>query len=121
MIYSLAVQCFYGGVDVITHDQSLVGGHIGIERIVELGSVLGREAIVVLGSRIQQNPEHIVAAMNALHRTLTESFYYRWSGMASKHSLSLVCFTTRCATRSPTKNKETGRPGGEDENVHEVL
>ena len=87
---------------------------------MELGSVLGREAIVVLGSRIQQNPEHIVAAMNALHRTLTESFYYRWSGMASKHSLSLVCFTTRCAMFSPMENKETGRPGGEDENVHEV-
>ncbi|MDH4344475.1 MAG: hypothetical protein OEV71_15410, partial [Nitrospira sp.] len=51
-----------------------VGGRIGIERIVELGSVLGRDAIFVLGSRMQQNPENIVAAMNALHRALTESF-----------------------------------------------
>lgn len=51
-----------------------VGGRIGIERIGELGSVLGRDAIFVLGSRMQQNPENIVAAMNALHRALTESF-----------------------------------------------
>jgi uncharacterized membrane protein YkvA (DUF1232 family) len=57
---------------------------------------------------MQQTPEHIVATMNAWHRGLTESFYYRWSGMTSKHSLSLVCFTTRCATCSPTKNKTTG-------------
>ncbi len=73
MIGSLAVQCFNGGGDVITDDQSLVGGRIGIERIVELGSVLGREAIFVLGSCMQQNPENIVAAMNVLHRALTES------------------------------------------------
>ncbi len=51
-----------------------IGGRIGIERIVELGSVLGRDAIFVLGSRMQQNPENIVAAMNVLHRALTESF-----------------------------------------------
>ncbi|NOU09046.1 MAG: hypothetical protein HOO98_03375 [Nitrospira sp.] len=68
MIGSLAVQCFNGGVDVITDDQSLVG-----ERIVEQGSVLGRDAIFVLGSCMQQNPENIVAAMNVLHRALTES------------------------------------------------
>jgi hypothetical protein len=103
---------------VIKDDQSRVGGHIGIERIVELGSVLGRNAIPALVSRMQQKP---VAAMNALHRTLTESFYYHCSGMASKHFLSLVCSTTRCVTCSPTKNKKTGRPGGEDENVHEVF
>jgi len=51
-----------------------VGGRMGIKRIVELGSVLGRDAIFVLGSRMQQNPENIVTAVNALHRALTESF-----------------------------------------------
>ena len=59
---------------MIKDDQSRVGGRIGIERIVELGSVLGQDAIPALGSRMQQKP---VAAMNALHRTLTKSFYYR--------------------------------------------
>lgn len=48
MIGSLAVHCSYGSVDVFTDDQSLVGERIGIERIVELGSVLGRDAIFAL-------------------------------------------------------------------------
>jgi ribulose-bisphosphate carboxylase large chain len=70
---SVADQCrqVWGAIKPI---MPAIGGRIGIERIVELGSVLGRDAIFVLGSRMQQNPENIVAAMNALHRALTESF-----------------------------------------------
>ncbi len=70
---SVADQCrqAWGSIKPI---MPAVGGRIGIERIVELGSVLGRDAIFVLGSRMQQIPENIVAAMNALHRALTESF-----------------------------------------------
>jgi ribulose-bisphosphate carboxylase large chain len=70
---SVADQCrqAWGSIKPI---MPAVGGRIGIERIGELGSVLGRDAIFVLGSRMQQNPENIVAAMNALHRALTESF-----------------------------------------------
>jgi ribulose-bisphosphate carboxylase large chain len=70
---SVADQCrqAWGAIKPI---MPAVGGRIGIERIVELGSAFGRDAVFVLGSRMQQNPENIVAAMNALHRALTESF-----------------------------------------------
>lgn len=69
---SVADQCrqVWGSIKPI---MPAIGGRIGIERIKELGSVLGRDAIFVLGSCMQQNPENIVAAMNVLHRALTES------------------------------------------------
>jgi ribulose-bisphosphate carboxylase large chain len=51
-----------------------VGGRVGPERIAELRSALGRDTILVLGSRIQQAPEGIVVAMNAFHRRLAELF-----------------------------------------------
>lgn len=70
---SVADQCrqVWGSIKPI---MPAVGGRIGVERIVELGSVFGLDAIFVLGSRMQQNPENIAAAMNALYRALTESF-----------------------------------------------
>ena len=49
-----------------------VGGRIGPERLVELGSALGRDIIVILGSRIQQFPGGVVAAMKEFHRVLGE-------------------------------------------------
>ena len=49
-----------------------VGGRIGPERLVELDSVLGKDMIFVLGSRIQQFPAGVVAAMKEFHRVLGE-------------------------------------------------
>jgi len=49
-----------------------VGGRIGPERLVELGSALGKDMIFVLGSRIQQSPGGVVAAMKEFHRVLGE-------------------------------------------------
>ncbi|MBX3329649.1 MAG: hypothetical protein KF722_04550 [Nitrospira sp.] len=47
-----------------------VGGRIGPERLDELGSALGKEMIFILGSRIQQFPGGVVAAMKEFHRIL---------------------------------------------------
>jgi ribulose-bisphosphate carboxylase large chain len=49
-----------------------VGGRIGPDRLVELGSALGRDTIFILGSRIQQFPGGVVPAMKELHRVLDE-------------------------------------------------
>jgi ribulose-bisphosphate carboxylase large chain len=49
-----------------------VGGRIGLERLVELESVLGRDMMMILGSRIQQFPGGVVAAMTEFHRVLGE-------------------------------------------------
>lgn len=47
-----------------------VGGRIGPERLDELRSALGRETIVILGSRIQRYPGGLVAAMKEFHCVL---------------------------------------------------
>ncbi|BFU91393.1 MAG: hypothetical protein NTAFB01_25800 [Nitrospira sp.] len=47
-----------------------VGGRIGPDRLVELRSAIGQETIFILGSRIQQFPGGIVAAMKELHRVI---------------------------------------------------
>jgi ribulose-bisphosphate carboxylase large chain len=49
-----------------------VGGRIGLERLVELESVLGRDMMMILGSRIQQFPGGVVAAMTEFRRVLGE-------------------------------------------------
>lgn len=49
-----------------------VGGRINLERLVELNSVLGTDMMFVLGSRIQQFPGGVVAAMKEFHRVLGE-------------------------------------------------
>jgi ribulose-bisphosphate carboxylase large chain len=49
-----------------------VGGRIGPGRLVELGSALGRDMIVILGSRVQQFPGGVAAAMKEFHRVLGE-------------------------------------------------
>ncbi|NGZ10777.1 MAG: hypothetical protein CV088_15550 [Nitrospira sp. LK70] len=49
-----------------------VGGRIGSERLAELRSTLGQETIFILGSRIQQFPGGVVAAMKEFHRVLGE-------------------------------------------------
>ena len=47
-----------------------VGGRIGPERLSELGSTLGRDITFIVGSRIQQFPGGVVAAMKEFHRIL---------------------------------------------------
>ena len=49
-----------------------VGGRIGRDRLVELDSVLGKDMIFILGSRIQQFPGGVVAALNEYHRVVGE-------------------------------------------------
>ncbi len=49
-----------------------VGGRIGPERLVELGAALGRDMVFIVGSRVQQFPGGIVAAMKEFHRILAE-------------------------------------------------
>ncbi len=49
-----------------------VGGRIGPGRLEELSSALGKEMIFILGSRIQQFPGGVVAAMKEFHRVLGE-------------------------------------------------
>jgi ribulose-bisphosphate carboxylase large chain len=49
-----------------------VGGRIGPERLVELDSALGGEMILILGSRIQQFPGGVRAALKEFHRVLGE-------------------------------------------------
>jgi len=49
-----------------------VGGRIGPGRLVELGLALGKDMIVILGSRIQQFAGGVVAAMKELHHVLRE-------------------------------------------------
>ena len=49
-----------------------VGGRIGPDRLVEVRSALGKETIFILGSRIQQFPGGVVAAMKEFHRLLGE-------------------------------------------------
>ena len=51
-----------------------VGGRIGPERLAELSASLGRDAIFVLGSRLQKEPGGIVSALQAFHRVLAKSF-----------------------------------------------
>ena len=47
-----------------------VGGRIGPERLDELASALGMDMIFILGSRIQQFPGGVVAAVKEFHRIL---------------------------------------------------
>lgn len=49
-----------------------VGGRIGHDRLTELGFALGKEVIFILGSRIQQFPGGVVAAMKEFYRVLGE-------------------------------------------------
>lgn len=51
-----------------------VGGRIGAERLAELSVPLGQDTIFVLGSRLQKEPGGTVAAIQALHRALTNAF-----------------------------------------------
>ena len=50
-----------------------VGGRMGVERIAELTSCLGREVVFVLGSRIQQHQQGVVAAIDEFQMMLTRS------------------------------------------------
>ncbi|MBX3325402.1 MAG: hypothetical protein KF682_05840 [Nitrospira sp.] len=49
-----------------------VGGRIGPERLSELKRVLGRELVVIVGSRLQKDPAGIPAALRTFHRTMCE-------------------------------------------------
>lgn len=49
-----------------------VGGRIGPERLSTLGTVLGHDLAYIVGSRVQQDPDGIPAALRAFHRTMRE-------------------------------------------------
>ena len=51
-----------------------VGGRVGPERMADLGSVLGRDLVMIVGSRVQQEPGGVVAALKEFHRVLSQSF-----------------------------------------------
>jgi len=51
-----------------------VGGRIGQDRIPETMTVLGRDIVLVLGSRIQQDPRGVVAAVAEFERVVRQSF-----------------------------------------------
>ncbi len=47
-----------------------LGGRIGLERAAELQSVVGRELVLVTGSRIQRHPFGVAAAIREMVRVL---------------------------------------------------
>jgi ribulose-bisphosphate carboxylase large chain len=47
-----------------------VGGRISIDRIAELRRALGQDVVFVLGSRIQQDPRGVAAAIEDFQREL---------------------------------------------------
>ena len=49
-----------------------VGGRIGSERLTELISTVGIDSMVILGSRVQQHPKGVVAAIQEILRSLEE-------------------------------------------------
>lgn len=51
-----------------------VGGRIGQDRIAETMTVLGRDIVLILGSRIQQDPRGVVAAVAEFERVVRQSF-----------------------------------------------
>lgn len=51
-----------------------VGGRIGQDRIPETMTVLGRDIVLILGSRIQQDPRGVVAAVAEFERVVRQSF-----------------------------------------------
>ena len=55
-----------------TSTMPAVGGRVGYERVAELRSALGRDLLVIVGSRMQQFPGGVVAAMKEFHRVLGE-------------------------------------------------
>ncbi|OQW37555.1 MAG: hypothetical protein A4E19_12810 [Nitrospira sp. SG-bin1] len=49
-----------------------VGGRLGSGSLVELNSALGMDVMFIVGSRIQQSPDGVVAGMQELHRLLKD-------------------------------------------------
>ncbi len=50
-----------------------VGGRIGMDRIADVTSALGKDVVFVLGSRIQQNERGVAAAIEMFQRELARS------------------------------------------------
>lgn len=51
-----------------------VGGRIGSERLPEIVSTIGTNSMSILGSRVQQHPKGVVAAIQAIHLSLEERY-----------------------------------------------
>ena len=69
---SVAVSCRQSW-DHIPPTMPAVGGRMGPDRTAELATTLGRDVVFVLGSRIQQGPHRVVAAIEEFQRVLAES------------------------------------------------
>jgi ribulose-bisphosphate carboxylase large chain len=65
-------QCCRESWGTLKPTMPAVGGRIGPEQLPELRRVLGSDVAVVVGSRIQKDPEGIPAALRAFHRTMRE-------------------------------------------------
>jgi S-methyl-5-thioribulose 1-phosphate isomerase len=50
-----------------------LGGRVGPDRIPELTRIMGRDIVLVLGSRIQQDSRGVVAAVQEFQRVLTQA------------------------------------------------
>lgn len=51
-----------------------VGGRIGPDCVAELVTALGRDVVLILGSRVQQDGKGVVAAVEEIQLMLTQSF-----------------------------------------------
>ncbi len=58
--------------DALRSTMPAIGGRIGPERLTELGMILGQDTLFVVGSRMQQLPGGVAAAMKEFHRVLGE-------------------------------------------------
>jgi ribulose-bisphosphate carboxylase large chain len=69
---SVALSCRQPWNHILPTMPSL-GGRVGFDRVPELMKTMGRDVVFVLGSRIQQDPRGVVAAVQEFQRLLTQS------------------------------------------------
>ena len=70
---SVAVSCRQPWDHVLPAMPS-VGGRIGPDCVAELVTALGRDVVLILGSRVQQDARGVVAAVEEIQLRLTQSF-----------------------------------------------
>lgn len=70
---SVAVSCRQPWDHVLPAMPS-VGGRIGPDCVAELVAALGRDVVLILGSRVQQDGRGVVAAVEEIQLMLTQSF-----------------------------------------------
>jgi ribulose-bisphosphate carboxylase large chain len=69
---SVAVTC-QRSWDHLLPTMPALGGRMGLDRIAELTTSLGKDIVFVLGSRIQQDPRGVVAAIEDFQHVLKQS------------------------------------------------